>query len=105
MEFEKKSNKKKMIMIGVIVIVVIICGILGSVLYTNSEGYKVKKSLELGNKYLTEIQYEQAIAVFKEILEIEPENAEAKAAIVEAYLEIIDDGICGEVSREDRTTG
>lgn len=42
-------------------------------------------SVEAGNRYLSELNYEQAIVSFQQALDIEPKNMEASYGLAEAY--------------------
>lgn len=42
--------------------------------------------LNLGEKYLLELDYEQAIVQFTKLIEIEPKNARAYTRLAEAYI-------------------
>jgi tetratricopeptide (TPR) repeat protein len=42
--------------------------------------------LDLGEKYLLELDYEQAIVCFERLIEIEPKNARAYTGLAEAYI-------------------
>lgn len=52
--------------------------------YSQTPGQKLASSLSLGNRYLNEVNYEQAVAEFSKALEIEPRNEEALKGILEA---------------------
>ena len=51
---------------------------------------RYEKKIELGNKYLEEGNYEQAIIAFTEALEISPKSADMYAARGEAYRQMKD---------------
>ncbi len=82
MESKVKINRIIVIIIAVLVTVVAI----GLVVFSNSPSQRVRKQLELGQKYLSELNYEQAVAAFKEALNIEPGNADAQSGIVDTYV-------------------
>ena len=46
---------------------------------------KVSEKIELGQKYLTELNYTEAVAAFTEVIKIDPSNIEAYAGRAEAY--------------------
>ncbi len=46
----------------------------------------LEECLSLGNRYLEEMEYEQAVACFEEVISIDPKNADAYLGIVEAYI-------------------
>lgn len=77
------SNKKKSLkwIVGVITMVMAAV-VIGFVTYTQSPSYRAKQQLDLGEKYLEDMDYEQAIANFQLALEIEPDNADVATAIM-----------------------
>lgn len=50
-----------------------------------SGGTKAAEKIELGQKYLTELNYAEAVAAFTEVIELDPSNIEAYAGRAEAY--------------------
>lgn len=60
------------------------------IFYIEKDSINLRKQLNLGNKYLTEMDYEQAIASFLVVLEAYPQNVDAYLGISEAYLGIED---------------
>lgn len=46
---------------------------------------RVSEKIELGQKYLTELNYTEAVAAFTEVIKIDPSNIEAYAGRAEAY--------------------
>ena len=46
---------------------------------------KANEKIELGRKYLTELNYTEAVAAFTEVIQIDPSNIEAYAGRAEAY--------------------
>ena len=77
---EKKSLKIKIIIVAVAA--VILAAIIGIIAFSNSPAQKLKKQLDLGQKYLNELYYEQAVAAFVAAIEIDPQNEEAKKFLV-----------------------
>ena len=55
------------------------------VLAGQSREKKLQTQLDLGNKYLTEGQYEDAIVAFEAAISIEPKTPEAYKGLAEAY--------------------
>ena len=51
----------------------------------NNSGAQLKKYLDLGQKYLTEMDYEQAIIAYNKAIEIDPKNIEAYQALTNIY--------------------
>jgi len=84
-----KDNKRIFIFAGVFVLVLVIA----IAIFTTLSGSSVKRiqeQLALGNKYLEELNYEQAIASFNTVLEIDPQNEDAYFALVDAYARLDD---------------
>ena len=64
-----KNKKKKVCLL--VVVIVIIAIIAGLILYKNSDAVKVREQLGLGQKYLSELEYDQAVAAYEAAIEIE----------------------------------
>lgn len=81
-----KEQKKKMVIIAGIVaaFVVLVIAVVG----TNSEDGKKRTLLELGEKYLNELDYESAIAVFDQVLAIDPKCETAYTGKATAQYEL-----------------
>lgn len=98
---EKKAlNKKTWIIIGVVVALLAVVGVGGFAISRGSTQQR-ESLLELGQRYLEELNYEQAIVCYKEYLEIDPKCVEAYAGLAQAYvgleeyekaLEVLTDG-------------
>lgn len=59
----------------------------GGILFRNyTTTAKVKEQLNLGNKYLQEGKYEEAILAFTKVIEIEPKHIEARVSLGKAYI-------------------
>ena len=80
------KDKKKFtgaIIAGVIVMIAVTAGILA---YYNSDGVRLKRQLDLGNRYLAELNYEEAIVAYEAAIAIEPMRVEAYLGLADAYL-------------------
>ncbi|MBQ9991582.1 MAG: tetratricopeptide repeat protein [Lachnospiraceae bacterium] len=80
------KEKKRPLMI---LMAVILVGILGVLLSHNSkaeEARRLQEQLDLGNKYLAEMNYEEAVVAFHTAIEIEPMSAEAYLGLADAYV-------------------
>ena len=85
---KKKNNKG--IMIGIIIAVVIVLAVgIGLGIY-NSPTNRLSRQLDLGQKYLEEQNYEQAIVAFNEAIEIDPMSVEAYLGLADAYVALDD---------------
>lgn len=78
----KKNGKMMAAIIGIIVVAVIA----GFFACSNRTEVRVRKQLALGQKYLEEMNYEQAVVAFELALEIEPMSVEAYLGLVEVYI-------------------
>ena len=83
---DKKSvNKKTWIIIGVVAALLAVLGVGGFLLSQGSTDQE-ENMLQLGQRYLDELNYEQAVACFEEYLEIDPKCVEAYVGLAEAYV-------------------
>ena len=79
-------KSKKMIILATIIILLLASIITGAVVSSLVNSQKLQQKLEIGEKYLSEMKYEEAILIFKEVIEIEPRNVQAYLGISEAYM-------------------
>lgn len=79
----KKFSGKKWGIIGGIA-VILIALIIGIGIY-NSPSNQLSRQLDLGNRYLEEQNYEQAVLAFDKAIEIDPMNVEAYLGKAQAY--------------------
>lgn len=54
--------------------------------YINSGTVRINRQLKLAQRYLLEEEYEQAIAAFEIVIEIDPKNVDAYLGLAEAYV-------------------
>ena len=83
---DKSNKQKKVITIVGIAVALILVVVIGVILASSNSGKKLQEQLDLGNKYLDEMDYERALVAFNAVLEIDPRNADAYLGIVEAYV-------------------
>jgi len=76
--------KRKLLIAVITAIVLIIIGVV--VVNSTSSAAQIKKYMKLGNKYLQEGKYEEAILAFNKVIEIEPKNIEARLKLADAYV-------------------
>ena len=76
-------KKKKLVVIAIVALACIAAII--AVVWKNAPVQKQKKQLELGNRYLEEMNYEQAKVVFEELITIDPSNVEAYLGAAKAH--------------------
>lgn len=84
----QSKNKKTKLIIAIAAAVISIITIVAIIL-VNSGGAnakKVKEQLSLGDKYLSELQYEQAIAAYELAIELDPKCEDAYLGLAEVYI-------------------
>lgn len=74
---------KRMLFIIVAIIIAILT--VGGIVHINSPSHKIEKYLSLGEKYLSELKYEDAVMAFDKVLEIDAKNIKAIEREEEAY--------------------
>lgn len=80
-------KKKSVRIVLVVICAVIITIIVGLAVQSGQKQQKIQDHLELGAKFLDELDYEQAIAEYAAVLEIEPKNQRALNGLETVYLE------------------
>ena len=85
-KLEKQKTIKKPLIITTVILV--LCLIVGGIfaLTANSAERRLADQLELGRKYLEEMDYEQAIVAFEAAIAIDPKCEEAYLALAETYI-------------------
>lgn len=84
---EKKMIKKgTWVIIVVAIVIVTVLGVGGYVLSQSGSSGQKENMLELGQQYLDELEYEQAIACFETYLEIDPKCVDAYLGLADAYI-------------------
>lgn len=98
---EKKSGWGIKIGIGVISATIVIA-VISFFAVGGLERQRLEEYLSLGNRYLEEMKYEQAIAAFENAISIDPKNEDAYLGLAETYfrfgdhessIETLDEGI------------
>lgn len=82
---KKKAPKRGLVMGIAAALVVILAALVGIFLYGGA-GKNLAKQLDLGNRYLEEMDYEQAVIAFTKAIEIDPMSVDAHLGLVEAYI-------------------
>jgi tetratricopeptide (TPR) repeat protein len=86
---EKSSTGKNKRMLKTIISITVIIAILCIVIplsLTFAKDTKVKSNINLGNKYLLEGKYEEAILVFEKVISVDKKNVDARLKLTELYL-------------------
>ena len=85
----KKSSKGKIIAI-IAVICAVIIGIVTAIIIVAVSGAnaEAREQLSLGDKYMKNEEYDEAIVAFSKAIDIDPNNAEAYTKLADAYLAV-----------------
>ena len=86
MKVQTKGLNKKFIFIAITLIVVGLIAALVVLIPTSSKAKKVEEQLNLGAKYLSELDYEQAIVAYEAVIKIDPKCEEAYLALADVYI-------------------
>lgn len=84
-----EKNKKGIIPIVISIIVVLVVAAALIILFTinsSGKGDKLQEQLELGQKYLNELDYVQAIIAYETAIEIDPMSVDAYLGLANAYV-------------------
>ena len=90
-ENENKIQMKKRgipvgLVIGIVALIFLVVTIIVIAVSASSGSKKAQEKLDLGKKYLSELNYEQAIIAFNEAIEIDPKNIDAYIKLAEVYV-------------------
>ena len=84
-ESKNKINKKLLIGMAVFIAVALVA-ILVIFAPKAADAKKIQEQLSLGEKYLSELEYEQAIAAYLAVIEIDPKNVDAYLGLADVYV-------------------
>ena len=87
-QITKKKKWLLPVILGVAALLVIGIGV-GGFIYIKSVALpkkEVQRNLDLGDKYLTDMDYEKAVLSYKEAITIDPKNVKAYVGLGDAYL-------------------
>ncbi|MCM1044741.1 MAG: tetratricopeptide repeat protein [Candidatus Gastranaerophilales bacterium] len=87
---QEKAGRKRWLFVVIGLVLVLLAAIIIGVTIFRDSGRRLQEQLDLGAKYLEEMDYEQALVAFHAVLEIEPRNADAYLGIVEVYIRMND---------------
>lgn len=83
---QKPKKKRTLLPIVIGAVIVVILALAGAGIYAyNTPAHKLERLLDLGERYLSELDYAQAVVAFTDALEIDPANIRAYAGGIEAY--------------------
>ena len=86
------ENKSKVPLILMLSAFVIVFAAIATVIFvkSNSSSSPLQEQLDLGNRYLSELNYRQAVACFEAAIEIDPKEVDAYTGLAEAYIGLED---------------
>lgn len=99
---KQKKKSHKLLIILLILCALILAAIIGVLLYTGTDSYKVNRQLSLGDRYLEEKDYERAVAAYEKAVEIDPKSVDGQVGLATAYTEYAQDQ--AEKAQEARST-
>ena len=82
-----EKHTKKIITIAAVLIAVITAAIIGTIAIQATPANRVKRQLRLAQKYLNELNYEQAVLAYQEAISIDPKCEQAYFAIADIYIQ------------------
>lgn len=83
---QKRSKKNRVTLIIILVLIAAIVGFCTTIFVVSSKNKeKVRKSLNLGNKYLCDFDYKNAIASYKIAIQVDPKCVDAYLGLADAY--------------------
>lgn len=83
---KKKKKSKKPLIIALLAVAVTAVAVFFVVFFfSGGDKSRVREQIDLGNKYLSELDYEQAVAAFEAALEIDPKSREAYEGLITAH--------------------
>ncbi len=82
----KKKRGSLWILVALIFVVVLIAVVCTVLVVRSGREKKLDEQLKLAERYLSELNYEGAIACYKKALEIDPDNTELLGEIEDAYM-------------------
>jgi len=83
---EQIKSKKTKISITIIAISAIVIAIFTVLIISNNDSFRIKKGLKSANSHLDKLDYDNAIANFKGVLDIDINNKEAYKGLMSAYI-------------------
>ncbi len=80
-----KKEKKWLFMIASLVLVGICITFIAGIIQRNNRKRQFEEQMDLGNRYLSEENYEAAVVAFNKAIEIAPKNVESYSKAAQAY--------------------
>ena len=85
---KRKNNTINIILLAVLL--VLLGGLFGILFFRGKGGDPLAKQLSLGERYLSEMDYERAVAAFQEAVEIDPKSKQAYMGLADSYAGLAD---------------
>ncbi len=82
----KKEKNKKGIIISIVTVFAVIAAVLIGIGIYNAPARRLAEQLDLGNRYLEEMDFEQAVVAFTKAIEIDPMSMDAYIGAADAYV-------------------
>ncbi len=82
---KEKSAKNHIIIILLLIAITGVSSFILFLLFMNSDEQRIKRQLSLGEKYLDEMDYENAILAYNMAIAIDPNSVESYVGLAEAY--------------------
>jgi hypothetical protein len=82
----KENSKRRILIVSIIAIVVVITVIAAIVVNGSGSKNNLRDQLDLAEQYLSDLDYEQAIAAYEQALEIDPKCEEAYLGLADIYV-------------------
>lgn len=81
-----KKKKNKAVVAGILAVVIIALAVGIGFAISNGSAKKISEQLDLGQKYMEEMDYEQAVVTFNGIIEIDDKCVDAYLGLTETYI-------------------
>ncbi len=75
----------------IVLLVIIIVTAAGVIMFNNTDSARFRKQLNLGQRYLSEMNYEEAVVAFNQAIEIDPRSVDAYLGLADAYIGLGDE--------------
>ena len=96
-----KRKKSILLLVGIISIIIIALIIIAVVILTKaSKTTTYDEKMDLGRKYLAELDYDQAVLYYKEAINIDPKNTSAYIELADVYSKMGDNRMAREILAE-----
>lgn len=83
---QQDKQKNKTVFFILAISIMIVSAFIFLLVFKNTPGQRLKQQLSLGDKYLEELNYEDAALAYKAAIEIDPKSADAYVGLTNAYI-------------------